>query len=866
MDSLKTLSKYRNYWLHNLRYEQLTQFSFSKFAHVIVPKEEYEAGNIALDTVSSFINNTKEHDIICIAPIVAINKKNGEFYIPVSLAITLDEHGNIAPDHKLSFPFVPQYVTEPHLQASVCLGLTDSFDNYFSINPPKWVSQPNLLTWKNQLAYAEQMLVDVTNGIWKWHLYDLHFEFVNYGIMFVICANTAFTWQQKILNQIDSNLITSKKIPEPHISCIDKNIRISKEQRAIVNKVLASSENYYCHTFKGTGKSFIARNLIAAYWIQAAIDESYPINIAWINGKQLPKYASIFECDPEISCISKEHKQQLQTNNFISLDIIRSFLENFSIVHKCKVENLAKAKDMMHSILLENKQYYVTLMQNISLWKDLASKVELQYQSKGGLDTRIKQLQANLKEHLLQHKHLEVIYSLWRRLVSSLPLWIKCMKFTPWLQRRSKAFAKLYSFFNKHFPAENVKGLCLADLEFAIDDIIKKSKKKETVIIDSLMQAQSEAKQLDIIKNKAIHQFCNKFNISVQHIKNHENIEDYLDEYLRYPMFIAALHYWEATYLQQIDWTTGQQLQKYLTGELSDKIDLLIVEHSELVSPMLAGALFSISAQVIIFGSPYKISNNFIANQIDYYTLLQLDLISDEHEFESLQQQGVLASQGSMWDMVKQSSIFQHGYLTQQWDARQALLSAQKTLMQDACNIQSMRKEAKYLYPGISIVELTDTYSEMFFGSMINTLESENIIQWLLQNRQQILAYYQANTLKDILSIHTTFSAQATQLRKMLLEKGLPDVSVSLLQLPCLVRKPIAIFSPVYTHKDQGPFIFDKGVEILGNLLANTTDSIIIIGDSKLFNKQLHSASGKFAKHLISHQKSNIEQTATEVI
>lgn len=96
----------------------------------------------------------------------------------------------------------------------------------------------------------------------------------------------------------------------------------------------------------------------------------------------------------------------------------------------------------------------------------------------------------------------------------------------------------------------------------------------------------------------------------------------------------------------------------------------------------------------------------------------------------------------------------------------------------------------------------------------------------------------------------------------MLSETGFTDVTVHLLQKPNFEFADCVLFSPVYTLDDQGPYCFDRGAGMLEQMLAHTRRSVVLVGDSRIFKPQLHSASGKFAKLFINN---NVKEEVSSV-
>lgn len=248
-----------------------------------------------------------------------------------------------------------------------------------------------------------------------------------------------------------------------------------------------------------------------------------------------------------------------------------------------------------------------------------------------------------------------------------------------------------------------------------------------------------------------------------------------------------------------------------------DQIEKLIVEHAEYVSPMQAAELLAVSQSAVIMGNYNPICNSRFAVQIDYELTKHFQLINCDADFEDLQFDGVLGSLGNLWNLATQGK------------------EASKTLPVEAHSIN------------YSLIHV-GSVSEDYFGSKINKLEVIAILDWLKAN-------YTPNM--DIV-IYTVFAGQLAYMRKIFANTEFAKIKLLALQEPSFISSSIALFSPVYSAQDQGPYVFDRGVEILDNLIASTRTQIIVFGDERIFKPELHSAAGKFAKLLYNKQEQEV--------
>jgi hypothetical protein len=66
------------------------------------------------------------------------------------------------------------------------------------------------------------------------------------------------------------------------------------------------------------------------------------------------------------------------------------------------------------------------------------------------------------------------------------------------------------------------------------------------------------------------------------------------------------------------------------------------------------------------------------------------------------------------------------------------------------------------------------------------------------------------------------------------------------------------VFSPVYTQKDQRPFIFDQGEQLLYSITIRALHHLWVIGDLSIFDPKMHSPSGNLAKLLFEKEREQV--------
>lgn len=445
--------------------------------------------------------------------------------------------------------------------------------------------------------------------------------------------------------------------------------------------------------------------------------------------------------------------------------------------------------NQLHTQLAAKHANYMYGQQLLRNWQELTERSRAK---------NVDQLQVNLKSAKNQIKNLQVLSSIWQRQKELLVVWPQLLDFIPFVQKRR--LQRLYEFFKQNFPNDVVDGLTLLQLDDLLAEKMRKVETTARVLADSLHQIENDIYQENLVRDKCL-QWCAEQRIFF----------DKIDEILA---FMQGTMWREISALSKVYWQEyfACNKQEYIEfiQKKPKKIDVLIVEHAEYIAPIYAAELLSISDKVVVIGNYNAITNQRFPVQVDYELAKHFGLAEDDIGFEDLQFAGVLVSTGNMWSMVADGREADHN-----------LISAATNMLE-------------YQYIDVQ------THSAMHAGSMVNMGVTKVVLAWLQENRECI----------DDLAIYTCFSAQANDIQIALADTMFSTVPVLFIQQPTVEQYKISLFLPVYTQRDPRPYIFDRGCEMFDQLIANTKQRLIVIGDMRIFKPELHSASGKLAKLL----------------
>lgn len=154
-----------------------------------------------------------------------------------------------------------------------------------------------------------------------------------------------------------------------------------------------------------------------------------------------------------------------------------------------------------------------------------------------------------------------------------------------------------------------------------------------------------------------------------------------------------------------------------------------------------------------------------------------------------------------------------------------------------------------------SAIEFIDVKSPKSLVLEYNEKEIEALSAWLMHH---------ATAQKQYLIV-APFYAQIKRIKHMLAK--LRGVDVTRIQVSTFLELPeqgvdIVLFSTVYQTASKRPFVFDEGDAYFYQLLALAQERFIVVGDRQIFQTNMHSASGSFAKWAltqINYQLSNLE-------
>ncbi len=266
------------------------------------------------------------------------------------------------------------------------------------------------------------------------------------------------------------------------------------------------------------------------------------------------------------------------------------------------------------------------------------------------------------------------------------------------------------------------------------------------------------------------------------------------------------------------------------SGNLS-ACDLLIINDAQNLLPQEVVAFLAKAKKALILGDNQDHHALPVMSSVAQEWELKQYGLNDDELLEEMQFKGMLPSFGNAFSVALANSTYQttleHG-----------ITISTLSLGHDDC----IEKQ----YHAIS--EQGD--SQVRDNQLVNEQQALFIVHWLETGP---LTSHLANTV-----IITPFVAQKELLCRKLKEHRLNCEVLTFHELTDKQWQNV-VFSPVYCQKDQRPFVFDQGENMLYSLSARSSKNIWVVGDLNIFDPRMHSPSGNLAKKLFSPETELIE-------
>ncbi|MCS5708931.1 hypothetical protein CC99x_008460 [Candidatus Berkiella cookevillensis] len=316
---------------------------------------------------------------------------------------------------------------------------------------------------------------------------------------------------------------------------------------------------------------------------------------------------------------------------------------------------------------------------------------------------------------------------------------------------------------------------------------------------------------------------------------------------LRTTMWQLTVLYWQ-----------GQALQS--TSEFkpnTDAIEYLLIQDAEQLSAVSVLPALSRAQRAIFFGDPLgQLNAGVISAQEDEFVLENIYQASDAL-LEKMQILGLNISYGSAFDVAANNSKYHCGRA-----------SSRKACLQ----LGEISEKNKTIF---------DYWNEKYFKNTMMLANRSQAIDKdipvafidISRQKKKAIAQNQHSNPEEAYAIEALFKRYPEITKQCVVitpfYKQYQLLSLVLSSFPVTVchfsnmpsyMSEYVIFSPVYQMKDSRPFVFDEGRGYFYKLLTLVQKKLWIVGDKRIFQKHMHSASGDFAKWIAAQPQEEISE------
>lgn len=336
------------------------------------------------------------------------------------------------------------------------------------------------------------------------------------------------------------------------------------------------------------------------------------------------------------------------------------------------------------------------------------------------------------------------------------------------------------------------------------------------------------------------------------------------------PLFISTFHTLPkfSTYYK---YPEGNRFYK-------DLFDLMIVDESGQVSPEVAIPSLTFAKKILAVGDVYQIEPVWnVAKGVDYANAEKYNVITDEKDFESINDLGFTASNGNLMKLIKKATPFSFNHSNGETEKGAYLLEHRRCLnpiieySKDNVYKGSLKlmvgneHHKNHDLPPLGYIHIDGSSEKHNGSSRKNIKEANAIVQWVINHKEELGTAYN-KPLSEVLAIITPFSAQKIIIKQILkkhLDKNVIDkLIVGTVHALQGAERPIILFSTVHDTEDKMLFFNYQGkFNMLNVALTRAKHAFIVIGNMSILNPKDSSPSGKLGAKLFSKESYALNDT-----
>lgn len=887
-----------SYWRSCFEYEQTLNLTLDEGTpYQTVPIQQIDEGQVedgtirALGIKERIKEGIKEKAIeVLIAPIQCLyltEDHNTDQFIPFWLSAKIDASGKITPSKLQLLPCISRKFSEPFIPMGLPICHRDDIHHTLQLHKPSWEGNLDPVSWQDQLKYARKIYKTVTDKFIENNDLDSGMIEISSGGIIVskedlknhcflntpVFKNENFsqisptieqlirqenTAVKKQLESIDGNPILLDHLVDHIEAHHDATKPLTNEQLSCVLSALSLKNNEILPVHAPTSANqLVNHSLISSLWVKAAVSNTSPPMIGVYTNNKLQTTtiinAGLALKSDIIDELFKNNLNEYVQKNQLSTDTInllaQGFLENASARFGKIFSTLDEVVTHTYEHLTKTHENYT---KGISVYNDVLSnkkKINEKYQSYGGYQSRVHVLKTAIENHeSILHQAIR-LKELWERRLEQMQGRRRIIDYLPLFQ--TKRTNRLREFLGPFFPDEDLSNLSFQQLDEKIFLLHHQALTQQKQLKDNLEKTKNDSDELDIAILAWERWQKEHLDASYSIMEDSFKINSMFDEQYRTYLLVYAFYYWLAKGLKNNNRNIFgcEDLSNVdLNARKNPLFDWLIIEQAEQLSPYESMKLLALTQRSIVYGDLCASAGTHkISSVVDYEIAKQHQLVDNEQDYEDLDFQGVLHSTGSLFKMIDALEMESMPYTI-------------SDPLENHPNIVACLNALTYELPWKGNTDIPElNYAPIgfcdikgdpkpYFASMKNIEEANQILFWIKET--------QCCKDKSVLIV-TPFTAQYYCLKHLFAQH---DVKIDL----CLITEyknrayDIVIFSPVYTSKIKGPYLFDESKSYLYSAISMAKQHFFVFGDMSLFQKGRVSASGILAKYLFQQEKNNL--------
>ena len=382
-----------------------------------------------------------------------------------------------------------------------------------------------------------------------------------------------------------------------------------------------------------------------------------------------------------------------------------------------------------------------------------------------------------------------------------------------------------------------------------------------------------------------------------------------LDCGYRHNAFLLATHYWEARWLEAThqeltnresfgdttvrfrpspaDWGRRAMLTPAFVSTLSmscrffacrenasaPSIDCLYFDEAGQVAPERAAAVSSLAKKAVVIGDtaqlkPYvSIPITVDQGTAEHYKLIKSNDFSSYVEFA---RHGLSAANSNLMELAvarcrKEDGRIIGAFLQEHRRSVPTIISYCNELSYQG-RLKALRPEIENrIFPPFGFLE-SDSKAHSVGSSRRNRDEAKQIADFVELNSEKITERY-GKPLDEVLAVLTPFTAQASEIRRLLTTKY-PKMIIGTVHSLQGAEREIVLFSSVYDESPIKTYIFNVDPRILNVAVSRAKDSFIVFGNSAVFsasNSEVMSPTSLLSRYLFASPENILGQASKPV-